>query len=33
MAKKVNDVTQLIGDTPVVRLNRMGGRDDATLWA
>lgn len=33
MAKKVNDVTQLIGDTPVVRLNHMGGTGDATLWA
>ncbi|MFT5367677.1 MAG: cysteine synthase A [Candidatus Latescibacterota bacterium] len=33
MAKKVNDVTQLIGDTPVVRLNGVGGEGDATLWA
>lgn len=33
MARKVDDVTQLIGDTPVVRLNRMGDDSDATLWA
>jgi cysteine synthase len=32
MAKKVSDVTQLIGDTPVVRLNRLTGENDATLW-
>ena len=33
MAKKVNDVTQLIGDTPVVRLNQVGEEGDATVWA
>ena len=33
MVKKVDDVTQLIGDTPVVRLRKMSGNGDATLWA
>ncbi|MHB2035685.1 MAG: PLP-dependent cysteine synthase family protein [Nitrososphaerales archaeon] len=34
MAKKVfNDVTELIGDTPMVRINRVTGQNDATIYA
>ncbi len=32
VARKEEDVTQLIGETPVMRLNKMGGDNDATLW-
>lgn len=34
MAKKVfNDVTELVGDTPMVRINRVTGPNDATIYA
>lgn len=33
MAKRANNMLELIGDTPIVRLNRMTGSDDATVWA
>ncbi|MDQ0196342.1 cysteine synthase A [Paenibacillus wynnii] len=32
MHKVVNDITELIGDTPVVRLNRLTGPGDAELY-
>lgn len=32
MARKVNNITELIGDTPIVRLNKMGEDGSATLW-
>lgn len=34
LAKKVfNDVTELVGNTPMVRMNRVTGPDDATIYA
>jgi cysteine synthase A len=32
MTKKVNDITELIGDTPIVRFNRVVEPGSATLW-
>ena len=32
MARKVDDITQLIGDTPIVRLRHTTQSDSATLW-
>jgi len=32
MAKKVNDITELIGDTPIVRLKKIVKDGSATLW-
>jgi len=32
MAKRVNNVLELVGDTPIVRLNRITGESDATVW-
>ena len=33
MAKVVNNVLELIGDTPVVKLNKLGGEDSAEIYA
>ncbi len=33
MAKRANDIIELIGDTPIVRLNRLPQKDSATVWA
>ncbi|MBN2328086.1 MAG: cysteine synthase A [Candidatus Omnitrophica bacterium] len=33
MAKRVNSVIDLIGDTPVVRLNKLPGENSAEIWA
>lgn len=33
MAKRVNDITQLVGDTPIVRLNKVVQPGWATVWA
>ena len=32
MAKKVNNITELVGDTPIVRLNRIAEEGSATVW-
>lgn len=32
MAKRVNSVVELIGDTPIVRLNRLPVKGSATVW-
>jgi len=32
MAKKVNNITELVGDTPIVRLNRITDEGSATVW-
>jgi cysteine synthase len=32
MARKVNSITELIGETPVVRLNRLSGKNDAEVY-
>ena len=33
MAKCVLNILELVGDTPIVRLNRLTGPKDATIWA
>ena len=33
MAKRVNNVNELIGDTPIVRLNKLPEEGSATVWA
>jgi cysteine synthase A len=33
VAKCALNILELVGDTPIVRLNRLPGRDDATVWA
>jgi len=33
MAKCALNILELVGDTPVVRLNRLPGRNDAAVWA
>ena len=33
MAKRATTVLDLVGDTPIVRLNRLAGPGDATVWA
>ena len=33
LTKAFNDVTELIGNTPMVRINRVAGRSDATVYA
>lgn len=33
MAKKANNILELIGDTPVVKLNKIVGEDSATIYA
>ncbi len=33
MAKRVENVLQLVGDTPIVRLNRLAGKGSAAVWA
>ncbi len=33
MAKRALNILQLVGDTPVVLLNRLPGRNDAAVWA
>ncbi len=33
MAKRANDIMELIGDTPIVRINRIADREAATVWA
>ncbi len=33
MPKRVMDITELIGDTPIVRLNKLTEKDSATVWA
>lgn len=32
-ARRANSILELIGQTPVVRLNKIVGKDDATVWA
>jgi len=32
MAKKAADILELVGDTPVVRLKKVVGKDDAAVW-
>jgi len=32
-ARVANNILELIGSTPVVRLNKMVGRGDAVVWA
>ena len=31
--KVANDITELIGNTPIVRINKLTGKDDATIYA
>jgi cysteine synthase A len=33
MAKRALSILELVGDTPIVRLNRLPGPNDATVWA
>lgn len=33
MAKRANNIIELIGDTPIVRLNRLPQKGSATVWA
>ncbi len=33
LARKANSILELIGQTPVVRLNKIVGKNDATIWA
>lgn len=33
MAKRVNSMIDLIGDTPIVRLNKVAAKNSATVWA
>ncbi len=33
MAKRAMDITELIGDTPIVRINKLTSSDSATVWA
>jgi cysteine synthase A len=33
MAKSALNILELVGDTPIVRLNRLPGPNDATIWA
>lgn len=33
MAKRANNIIELIGDTPIVRLNKLVNREAATVWA
>ncbi|MBU4310533.1 cysteine synthase A [bacterium] len=33
LARRANSILELIGQTPVVRLNKIVGEDDATVWA
>jgi len=33
MAKRANNILELIGDTPIVKLNRIIGKEYATVWA
>jgi len=32
MAKRATTILDLVGDTPIVRFNRLTGRDEATVW-